>query len=381
MKYQRFALNQVFHLPYRKGKKETMKMTKPYNSEFALYESIVSGNLRPFLPEYSSAKYIESLAEIQEYDSVIEEFFSEEEKLSDDDDADEDFFSEIEKLLDNVEEGELGNLDTNTNKENSKLDLDINFEKQLPIGKRPMEPLSPDLQLKLLNQDIQSDLEIEELKFCKFEDLEIPRPPDEKSEYFLSLIENEFEEIKKRAKKFLQNVQDENLISSFANKNLQKAKKLAIDSGKLSRLLNKDDSDSSGNSESYIINALEVFLTRSILFYQSLFEPLLKNPLLTENELRAYVDNPYVFSFKGEYWQVNFNGEETLVQNLERIRYIVHLLENPNKEFYCYELTKMVKMIQPEINEFYSSMGEDELAREGLSLVDLSIENLTRVQA
>jgi hypothetical protein len=104
----------------------------------------------------------------------------------------------------------------------------------------------------------------------------------------------------------------------------------------------------------------------------------LKNPLLTKNELRAYVDNPYVFSFRGDYWQINFNGEETLVRDLERVRYIIHLLEYPNKDFYCHELTKLVKKIELEPHQYYSAMGEDELANEGLNLVDLPIEHLEK---
>lgn len=289
---------------------------KSYSSEFDLYESILSGPRQRFLPRLSSSNI---------------------------------HFEEIIKEI--------------TTKKNNKL-------------------IKPDLgirsQLKLVDESSFKSIPAPDDKLIRSKDSDIPPPPDPKAEYFLSLIENEFDEIKKRAQNIIHEVQKEKQISQFANQNIQKAKKLAIDSGHLGRLLKLEDSATLDDSDSYIIHVLGLFLIRSILYYQNLFEPFLKNPLDTKNELQAIVDNPYAFMLKGDYWKINFNKDETLIKDLERIRYIVHLLQNPNKELYCQYLTTLVKGLNPEVNKEYGKMGKDELENEGLSLVDLPIENLTR---
>jgi hypothetical protein len=205
----------------------------------------------------------------------------------------------------------------------------------------------------------------------------IPPARDPKAEHFLSMIEKEFDEIKKRAEKLLNEEKKEKKISLFANQNIKEAKKLAIDSGHLSRSLNSENKTIFEDPDLYIICIVGRFLIRSILHYQNLFEPYLKNPIETEDELCAYVNNPYVFSHKGDYWKINFNGEEALIKDLERVRYIVHLLDNPQREIYCHELMALVKGLNPEIDPNYSKMGRDKLEEENLSLVDLKIENLS----
>ena len=254
---------------------------KSYSSEFDLYESILSGSRQRFLPGMSSSNI---------------------------------HFEEIIKEI-------------TTKKDNKLIKPDPRIRSQL----------------KLVDESSFKSIPASDDKLIRSKDSDIPHPPDPKAEYFLSLIENEFDEIKKRAHNILHEVQKEKQISQFANQNIQKAKKLAIDSGHLNRLLKSGHSASLDDSDSYIINILGLFLIRSILYYQNLFEPFLKNPLDTENELQVIVDNPYAFMLKGDYWKINFNKDETLIKNLERIRYIVHLLENPNKELYCHELTSLVK--------------------------------------
>ncbi len=44
------------------------------------------------------------------------------------------------------------------------------------------------------------------------------------------------------------------------------------------------------------------------------------------------------FVLKGDFWEISYRGNETTIKDLERIRYIVRLLESPNNDFYCHEL-------------------------------------------
>ena len=60
----------------------------------------------------------------------------------------------------------------------------------------------------------------------------------------------------------------------------------------------------------------------------------------------ASTPEPHVNSFKlkGEYWSIRYEGSvETNVRNLERIRYIVHLIEKPRHSFSARELKRLVK--------------------------------------
>jgi hypothetical protein len=82
-------------------------------------------------------------------------------------------------------------------------------------------------------------------------------------------------------------------------------------------------------------------------------------------------------TLKGSYWTIKYRGKPILVQNLERIRYIILMLEYPNREFYVHELIGLVKGHNPIVNQDYSKMGADQLEKDGLSLTELQIENLS----
>lgn len=84
------------------------------------------------------------------------------------------------------------------------------------------------------------------------------------------------------------------------------------------------------------------------------------------------------FTLKGDYWDIRYRGEETHIRNLERIRYISHMLEYPNKEFYIHELFDLVKGHAPTVNQEYSKMDAEQLENEGLSLTEFQIEHLSQ---
>jgi hypothetical protein len=303
------------------------------------------------LPKFSSTEYFENFTK-----SPKKEF------------EDEDFSDDFDNLLDEAEK------EGSESAENDQIDYshDLEFVAQDDISfDLDIEPGAPEDLDDLIDQ--KECLDLEDGKQPEFDKLNIPRPPDKKAEYFLSLIETEFDEIRKRAQKFLDHVQKEKQIPQFAKENIQKAKKLAVDSGHLGKLLKPEDSDTLSDSDAYIIHVLGLFLIRSISFYQGLFEPFLKIPQDSEDELRAYVDNPYVFSHKGDFWKIHFNGEETFIKDLERIRYIAHLLDNPNKDFFCHELTTLVKRNSNELSDLKMIHGIDPIESDNQEKKDQKI--------
>jgi hypothetical protein len=63
-----------------------------------------------------------------------------------------------------------------------------------------------------------------------------------------------------------------------------------------------------------------------------------------QNEVSASEPHGNSFILKGEYWSICYEGsDEVNIKNLERIRYIVHLLEKPHHPFSAFELKRLVK--------------------------------------
>lgn len=333
---------------------------KMKNSEFDLYDSIVNGRLRPYLPEFSSETSIKRL--IQELNLIKKEIHIE--------------------SADSIFDGLKG----------------IDFEK---LGYKDGDQI----QIEIIEEKDEGEIKISPVELNELKpliDIDIPPPPDLKAEYFLDLIENEFEKILISAKNFLNTTNEREEISFYANKNIQIAKRIAADAHDLSKRLKSREYDLHEDSDTYIMYILKLFLKRAIADFQSLFEPFLDCRLLTEDEIRTDLyeqmpahlrrkkfekrlaenkkrrdkelnesndkrqfgpnfnseiepsenDSHYVFSLIGDFWKVRFNGDQTTLRNLERIRYIVHLIDNPNKEFYCHQLTNLVKGNSPELSDF-----------------------------
>jgi len=107
--------------------------------------------------------------------------------------------------------------------------------------------------------------------------------------------------------------------------------------------------------------------------------PKQSEPIKEKEPLKETVQN--AFCRNGDIWEINFEGKKTKFKDLERIRYIPHIIGNPNKQFNPLELKALVKKIKPEIGEEqeeYSKLNKEELEKEGLSFVDLDIEGLTK---
>ena len=92
------------------------------------------------------------------------------------------------------------------------------------------------------------------------------------------------------------------------------------------------------------------------------------------------------FILSGEFWKIIYEGNESSVRNLESIKYITHLLENPDRTFTPVQLTRLVKGgedcelsgITNEQRSGLSKMSQEQLYdREGLSIADLNIDSLS----
>jgi len=329
-----------------------MKKEKRKNSEFDLYNSIVNGKLRPFLPDYSSEAQIKKLIEET---TIIEKEYQ---------------FRNLDDFKSVLAEVTNENYDL---KDGDQYQIEVVEEKDCT------EFLISPLEAKELSELI---------------DIDIPPPSDLKGEYFLDLIENEFKKIMISAKNFINTTNEKEKMSFYANKNIQIAKKIAAEAHDLSKRLKPREHDSHENSNIYVMNILKLFLKRAILNFQGLFEPFLDCTLFTEEEIRTQLyeqkpiqkileefekkcaerkvegkdnktpdesekdhnpknsralintslsDSQNVFSIEGDIWKVIYNGDQTSLRNLERIRYIVHLIDNPNREFYSHQLTNLVK--------------------------------------
>jgi hypothetical protein len=84
------------------------------------------------------------------------------------------------------------------------------------------------------------------------------------------------------------------------------------------------------------------------------------------------------FYLHGDYWEIGYKGKETKMRNLERLRYIIYLLDNADTEIYSHDLVKLVKGDSPEVNNDYAKMEKERLeAEEGLGFADIYLQDLS----
>ncbi|MCU0615004.1 MAG: hypothetical protein MUD09_07980, partial [Desulfobacterales bacterium] len=227
-----------------------MKNFGPDFVEFSVYDSMVNGEMRPFLDEYSSDKNVKKLLNKytpfktlkfgrgrNRYKKFIEDF--------------NDFMSTVP----GKKAGDIYNI------------VFFKDPDDRIIRIMPAEP-------KEINSLI---------------DIDIPPAPDYKSEVFCEIIEFEFQWIKERAQIALKSFKNEELLSLFANRGLQIAKRIAVDAHKVSKQVKPPDRDTWNDPNSYIFYLLKLFLLRSIIFYQGLFEPYIKSKIYNKDQLRVFL--------------------------------------------------------------------------------------------
>jgi hypothetical protein len=231
-------------MPKNQSEGENGNKEKP---DFELFNSMINGTMRPFLPAFSSEDHIKQLLKDMFSVTLVKT-------------ADSLLVDEDGKLAKYIRDGDLvyGTVE------------EVDGRSTLVLENKTEENLG---QLFALD---------------------IPPPPDLKSEYFLLLIEDEHESIIRKASEVLSQSTQEKQVSFFANKNIIRLKELAGQAHVLSKRIKPKDSDIWDDPDSYIIDALKIFLIRSILYYQKLFQPFLKVPLQSEKQLKIslYEEKP-----------------------------------------------------------------------------------------
>ncbi|HBG69693.1 MAG: hypothetical protein A2W93_11985 [Bacteroidetes bacterium GWF2_43_63] len=110
---------------------------------------------------------------------------------------------------------------------------------------------------------------------------DIPQFDTPKSQSFLELMGDEFERIKLRAEWVLEYYSDAKDISVYANRQIQKTKKLfsevKIELGDIQKEKARDNI--------YIFFVLNLFVARVIVFYQQMFLPYINTPLESKERL------------------------------------------------------------------------------------------------
>jgi hypothetical protein len=322
--------------------------------EFSLYDEILNGRLRPFLVKSFSNQVIAK---------ILDELASEKTADNFENSADGYFADDWYEIPDS----------DSLDKSSSEEEFYLSVKEPFKTYNRPAQSLNPEIESKEAGRGRPGK--------------GIRTSANNKAEQLEVLIQNEFECIKQRALNLKRFSSNEDELKVVANRNIGKAKKLAlVASGLGGQVINEDSKLDDHNA--YIIDMLRCFLVRSIIFYQHHFSPYIDQQLISDDELKDLLGQGEVFwhiikrleegqvygtgertetsspcsvqnysdvnkngnrfGLKGDFWEVSFGGNETTIRNLERIKYIVRLLESPNKDFYCHELALLVKGENPD---------------------------------
>ncbi len=201
-----------------------------------LFEELIYGRFRPFIPRFSNAKELKNL--IREAQTcTVAEF---------DDERDVDDFI-----------------------------VNTDF---LPYGFRS----TSDYKLSVRKSERGSMiLSLEPtLVYDGREVLDIPNYTSFKTNVFLETIMDEFERVKIRAEKKLEMEESYKALSVYAEKHIVKAKKLLYD---LKQLMNENHN----REDMYILLSLSMVLIHTIVFYQKMFKPFLSIVPDTADHLKA----------------------------------------------------------------------------------------------
>jgi hypothetical protein len=220
-----------------------MNLGENVKNEFEVFDSIINGELRPFLSKYSSEETIEKL--IQEKNAII------------------------------IVMNEFGEACGATEKEEKK------FNKLISMPQRIIFKFDDEYGKYFATDKYDSNGKLEQLI-----DIDIPPPLNLKSVYFLIIIEDEYEFIKKNAQKLLSESSNIENVVFFAEKRIQQLKLLAKQAHLLSKKLPSHSKNLREPTDYYVISILKTYLIRSILFYQDAFTPFLKIKILDEYELK-----------------------------------------------------------------------------------------------
>lgn len=126
------------------------------------------------------------------------------------------------------------------------------------------------------------EVEIRPNKVYELDDaMDIPMYESPKCISFVELMGDEFERIKLRAEWVLEYTTDEKALMIYANRQLQKSKKLFSDVKRGLREIQIGNC----RDDIYILFVLNLFVVRTITFYQQMFRPYINPPLESKERL------------------------------------------------------------------------------------------------
>jgi hypothetical protein len=111
--------------------------------------------------------------------------------------------------------------------------------------------------------------------------MDIPQYVSFKCNIYIEFMGDEFERVKTRANWMLDHGFDDKLIATYAMKHIQKAKMLFNEAKRTLRDVLKTEN----TGDIFIFFALNLFIIRTILYYQGMFQPFLTQPPDTEGNL------------------------------------------------------------------------------------------------
>lgn len=201
-----------------------------------LFEEIIKGRFRPFLPRYS--------------DSL-----------------------ELKNILLEAQTQTVATLGPNEDVEAFILDTDF-----LTFGFKDVSDF--DITQKAVPGNKTEIVVIPRKVYEGHEVLDIPYYTSFKTNIFLEMILDEFERVKIRAEKKLEITESHKELSVYAEKHIAKLKKLFYD---VKVLLN----DNHHRDDIYILMALSLIIIRTILFYQKMFKQFLVLPPDNQDQLKS----------------------------------------------------------------------------------------------
>ena len=207
-----------------------------------------------------------------------------------------------------------------------------------------------------------------------------------KTEQIKAIIQKANECTEQRVLNLKRDSASEDDLRIVANRYIERAKELVADAAELSGLFKKED-PKWGYPNASIVDMVRSSLIHSIKLYQLHFSDYIDQQLISNDDLNVLSDqgqslwpiakrfekeqfcsnneiaesssasvvqkfadvkkNGNRFILKGDFWEIAYYGNETNIRDLERTKYIVRLLETPNKDFHCHELILLVKGNDP----------------------------------
>lgn len=257
-------------------------------TDLNIYNELINGRLRPFLPENSKLCNIKNLVKAENTRKILKSVDK----------------NNVSKLLD-------------------EMDLTI-------YGYRSLN----DIHIEIISshEGKIADVQIHPRKeYSLKETIDIPPAPDQKSAHFLSLIADEFERIKIRSNKVLESTDSERKLSLYANKHIQKAKQIAYDARFLFNQIQNKGEFINDNADVYILFVLNLFLIRLIVYYQKFFKPFVASCNETEQGLRMdfFYSLPVKFKYPFIFHNINsLSDSVSAVDEPETKDYSIKTIQN-----------------------------------------------------